>query len=98
MKCQNCSLDIELSWARYFKSPLGRFRCHRCNTKFKLARTWTYYLWLIAWIGALFSGEIYLLWRFDPEVAPAGVFVLIMLAIYFPIDRAIELKLGAKKR
>jgi hypothetical protein len=99
MKCPDCNTNVELTWSRYFKSPFSRFVCPECKAKFKLARTWQYYIWSTTWVVATIIGGFYLLTRDNQvNVAASGAFYLLMVCIYLPVDKAIESKLNTKRR
>lgn len=52
MLCPYCYEVNDLSWKRYFMSPMGRHTCHSCGNKFRMMHTIKYYsaitgLWLV---------------------------------------------------
>jgi hypothetical protein len=93
MNCPNCKVDIELTWSRYFKNPFGRFVCPACSTRFKFTRTIGYYFWAVSWSSVYLSGTFLLAER---NFVIMGVFWVFMMAIYPPIDKALESKLATK--
>lgn len=100
MNCPNCKIDIELTWSRYFKSPFSRFVCPGCSKKFKFVRTWGYYLWVVSWVSVFLLGAFLLFTKINFESFEGyfWVFWVVMMAIYFPIDKALESKLATKAR
>lgn len=92
MKCPNCKIDIELSWARYFKSAFSRFVCPGCSTRFKFKRPFKWYLWYFSWVVSYFItiglvamyGDINFIWLNFAIVSS------ILMAIYFVVDRRME--------
>ena len=86
MKCPNCKIDIDLTWARYARSPFGRYVCPQCSTKFRFKKPFIYYVWFTIKKG---NFNIWLGY---------GIVSVIMLAIYLPIDGKLESKLETKKR
>jgi len=100
MKCPNCKIDIELTWARYAKSPFGRFVCPECSTKFKFKRPFIWYVWYVTWLTVYFLALSLTITKsnFDNIWLNYGIVSSIMLAIYFPIDRKLESKFATKKR
>ncbi len=100
MKCPNCNADIDLTWARYAKSPFGRYVCPQCSTKFTPKRPFIYYIWFVAW-SAAYLLAIFLTTKkgnFNNIWLKYGIVSIIMLAIYLPIDRKLESKFETKKR
>ena len=71
--------------------------CPGCSTKFKLVRTWGYYLWVVAWILAFLLGTVLLATNSNFEGYYLAYWA-IMTAIYWPVDRALESKLATRAR
>ncbi len=80
MICPNCHTQIELTWKRYITSPLSRFICAACSTKFKLKRPFYYwFLPLALYIGILGGGIVLI------NYSAYGTFALIILTIILSI-------------
>jgi len=74
--------------------------CPGCSTKFKLIRTWGYYLWVVAWILAFLLGTVLLAAYsyFEGFDGYYWAYWAVMTVIYWPVDRALESKLATKAR
>ncbi len=74
--------------------------CPGCSTKFKLVRTWRYYLWVLAWVLAFLLGTVLLAAYsiFEGFDGYYWVYWAVMTAIYWPVDRALESKLATRAR
>jgi hypothetical protein len=91
MKCPYCSCDIELTWARYWKAPFGRYTCPQCDNRFRMKNSFRYFATLVglAFIfGGIPFGLARLLGASDLQ-AWAAYFVCAFLFI-LPIDKRID--------
>jgi len=92
MECPNCKTEIELSWERYAKSPLSRFVCPECATRFKFKRPFIWYAWFLAWTVAYFA--MVFLAASDSGMESIWlkyvIITIIMAPIYIVIDRKLE--------
>ena len=92
MECPNCKIDIELSWERYARSPVSRFVCPECSTKFKFKRPFIWHAWFLVWTVAYF-GLVYLAVSGNSVEyvwLKYAIITIIMAPIYIVIDRKLE--------
>ena len=90
MNCPNCKTDIELTWTRYLKSPLGRFTCQKCATKFKLKKRAIWYAWYTLWFVCYASTATFVPMHYYGTYNIWAMFIAIsipMLAVGLIIDR-----------
>lgn len=83
------------------KSPFGRFSCANCNEPIKLRRLKTYYLFIGLWCVLVAFGIILIAIQFPNKESVkmlSGLWVVLMVAIYLPIDRYIESKYDVVRR
>ena len=101
MKCPNCQKEVELTISRYFKSITSKFICPQCSVKFKLKRTWKYYLWLAIGAITIFLGlAIINLLVLDKKLTELVeiVWISFIILIGWHFDRKIENKMETKLR
>ena len=68
MKCPECGETFALTWARYFRAPLGRLSCPDCGARLAFGHRWFYWPGMalggavmcapLAWLGYRFTGSI----------------------------------------
>lgn len=91
MICPHCNAQNELTWKRYWKSPLGRHVCTYCNSKFRMANTPKYYLvligiwFVIAIVTFYFSEKLHI-----NSIAAYLIYALVGSLIVFPLDKKID--------
>lgn len=91
MKCPHCENDVELTWLRYWKAPMGRHICPHCSEHFQMKHSFRYY------------GTIFVLWiifglipayvAFDlgaSELLALAIYVICGAIFIFPLDRRID--------
>ena len=89
MKCPQCNGEFPLTWARYFKAPLGRFSCPFCGAKLIGKHVWFYWPLLVLGCCVLGVPLAYLVGSHFGEIGGiAGWCLGAMLGI--PIDRYLE--------
>jgi len=99
MICPNCQKEVDLTISRYFKNITSKFICPYCSIKFKLNRTWKYYLWLtIATLITVVGMSIINLIIADEkfiDLATIG-WIIFMVFISWHFDRKIENNMETK--
>lgn len=93
MICPNCHAEIELTWKRYVTSPLSRFVCAECSTKFKLKRPLYYWLLPPALFIGIFGGGITLVYCGGYSIFALTLLTLMLSILFFMIDKNLENKL-----
>jgi hypothetical protein len=88
MKCFKCNNDYELTWARYFRNPLGKHVCPACNQKLKFKRNLLYRVWISSWVLSVVGCAIII----ESDALSFALLAVLML-VYFPIDKYFESKL-----
>ena len=89
MICPTCNAENELTWKRYWSSPLGRHVCTHCQAKFRMVHTAKYYfsiigIWFVVAMIVFYTAE-----NFNLGAA-------LTYFIYFGIGLAITLPLDKK--
>jgi uncharacterized membrane protein len=91
MICPNCNAENELTWKRYWLSPLGRHTCTHCQAKFRMAHAAKYYIslivvWFAIAVVAFYSAEYFNL----NAALTYFIYLVIGSAITFPLDRKFD--------
>jgi hypothetical protein len=98
MICPNCHTEIELTWKRYVASPLSRFDCTECSTRFKLVRPIYYWLLPLALLISTFGGGVavinLLIGDFSGYITFALILLIVILSsLFLVVDKNWENKL-----
>lgn len=91
MICPHCNAQNELTWKRYWMSPLGRHVCTECHTKFRMAHTFKYYsvlagVWCVMAIIVAYIAEHFHV----NSILAYLVYALVGSLVTFPLDRKID--------
>lgn len=91
MICPNCNAENELTWRRYFMSPLGRHLCTHCQAKFSMVQTPKYYLvifgaWFVIAIIVFYGADYFGLDRLRTYL----IYLVLGSAITFPLDKKFD--------
>ncbi len=91
MKCPSCGAENELTWKRYFMSPLGRHVCVSCQAKFRMAHTAKYYcsmvaVWFVIAAVAFYVAESFAL----SSLLSYLIYTVLGVAIVFPLDKKFD--------
>src|SRR5450631_3913040 len=87
MRCPYCNHEFQMTWRRYFKSPMGRHICPSCQQKSYFPLTMTSWLRVSVFVGIgavpfcllihhFFAGDFWL---------PGGIIGGLLIAI--PLDK-----------
>lgn len=93
MKCPHCGGEVQLTWKRYWASPLGNHSCPACDKPFRLKHSFRYYFIILG--AAILLGVLFaLLTRiFSLSMYTALIFYTLSgLVLLIPLDRWIDTK------
>jgi hypothetical protein len=89
MICPSCQKTNDLSWKRYWKSPLGNHKCQFCHAEFRMAHTIKYYFTIsILIIGCAIPSLL----AYKLTASYALLFIVYVggtILIVFPMDKKI---------
>jgi hypothetical protein len=90
MTCPYCHHGFPLTWARYFKSPMGKHTCPACNkqSRLKFFRGVTFFILLLVCLVCSIPGAILADRWFGPRWRGLGVLPSLMIVL--PLARWFE--------
>jgi hypothetical protein len=93
MKCPQCNQEVQLTWQRYWASPLGKHICPQCHEPFRLKHSFLYYASIIS--AAFLLGALFPLLRSRWAISfyqGLSIYLVACMLIIVPLDRWIDNK------
>lgn len=93
MKCPHCNSEVDLTWKRYWASPMGNHGCTQCGESFRLKHSVKYYAAIVFMAIALGSFfPLFAKYWGAAYYLSVAAYLLCCLVILIPIDRWIDSK------
>ncbi len=93
MKCPHCNGEMELTWKRYWSSPMGNHQCSACEKFFRFKHSVAYYVTVVCIAAVLGVAFAFLARQLRMSFWVAMiVYCAACLALIIPLDRWFDAK------